>query len=1241
MAIIYTPLFTYTGLNKISKALSDGSTIQLTHLAVGDCINDLEYNVTQDDTALNNEVVRINISTIKYTDMVDSNNILMSIEGLMTPLESPAMTIREYGIYDNEGDLIIISRFPDKSTIEPGTPRSNFVFKTNIKLLRGQQVFIEDIYPEGYITVEEFNAHASDLNNPHNVIHTQIPGLENLDNTSVANKPLNQELTDLFKYSKFTTGFKDRTSSKISNTNNTIKLEVVTPITIYKHGVRYIIENNLELIIGNLNSHGYIGYNPTTGLLHYIGETPTFGEDVLVAWYYANSTQGIIWCNDERHSATINSEDHRLRHNELGTLWNSGGILTKNDGHKLHITDISISDEDLDFTIVHSDTPTLPYEQVLINAKLPVLYINNGRYMVAGGTSIENWLYGATRAYYNNIDTGLVEVDNDKYINYYLIYTTDQYSPAKLIMGRNVFNSMSVAEEESIVSYGIPMLEIVTAYRITLHISDVYTNNSKSDIVNIHRLENSGLENSTANTNHSLFINRFNGIQHDMDVISDFEIITQPKAPTIEVELTGTFKGVSVLDNDTHLAILDGYQSDRSNMPVMVGGAIGDEFLRSEYIGTDLGTTANKYYFATKADNGKIYAPPYVATRVLEIDPNTNTTSLVGTDYGAGAYKWGKFILAPNGKLYAPPAGGAGQTLKLDPTTGVTSLVGTNWGASGEKWFGGALAANGKIYCTPALSASQVLVIDPSNDTTSLIGTAYGTGSYKWIDGILAPNGKIYCPPCTPGQVLCIDPTNDTTSLIGTDYGNSVATGGKWFGGALAANGKIYCPPGSVIGKTLCIDPITNTTSLIGTDYGTGIHKYGSATLWPNGKIYSAPFGATQVLEIDPNTNTTRLVGSYYNNTYKWLNTILADNGKMYGVPYNTNYVLKLDFIDKTENRPSIITKFIGNTYITTVRKAGHGVLAYNGCIYCPPMDGNYVIKINPELQTVMNIGGDYGGTSDAKWLGGILHPNGKIYCPPHNFASQVLVIDPTTDTMSLIGTVWDSTPGKWVGGALAANGKIYCPPWNSGAGSILEIDPATNTTTLVGASLGANNYKYWKFVLAPNGKLYAFSNTGATNCQIMEFDPDTKTINFYGTYSLKMWKQEILAPNGKIYSGVLAGKFEVFDTETKTFESIDSKISNASTVGLVLAANGKLYGIAGTNDTILPIWEIDPETNKLRQVGTIPNAASVESYWDLTLALNGKLYVAPLYAAKTLEIETFPKTTDFGAYLKLPAQLS
>ena len=123
-------------------------------------------------------------------------------------------------------------------------------------------------------------------------------------------------------------------------------------------------------------------------------------------------------------------------------------------------------------------------------------------------------------------------------------------------------------------------------------------------------------------------------------------------------------------------------------------------------------------------------------SRVSQAQPPMNAAAhLVGDNLsktpGWHSHKWSGIALAPNGKLYCSPFS-ASKVLRIDPATDTTELIGDVLEPSGNiRWSGIAAAADGKLYCSPN-NASRVLRIDPATDTTELIGddlSAHGEGS--------------------------------------------------------------------------------------------------------------------------------------------------------------------------------------------------------------------------------------------------------------------------------------------------------------------------------------------------------------------------------------------------------------------------------------------------------------------------------------------------------------------------------
>ena len=93
-------------------------------------------------------------------------------------------------------------------------------------------------------------------------------------------------------------------------------------------------------------------------------------------------------------------------------------------------------------------------------------------------------------------------------------------------------------------------------------------------------------------------------------------------------------------------------------------------------------------------------------------------TSLIGSVY-TGTYKWSGGVLAPNGKIYFAPLNST-KILQLDPTTNTTTLIGSVYEGA-DQWYGGVLAPNGKIYFAP-LNSTQILEL-PDVNIPNVIGS--------------------------------------------------------------------------------------------------------------------------------------------------------------------------------------------------------------------------------------------------------------------------------------------------------------------------------------------------------------------------------------------------------------------------------------------------------------------------------------------------------------------------------------
>ncbi len=121
----YYSIITNNGLLKEAAANGPGgSAIDLTHIAVGDA-NGTSYNPTGAQTALVHEVYR---TTLTHVAIDENNSNQLIVEGVINETVGP-FYIREVGIFDSEGELFAIGKYPEtfKSTSESGSGKRLYI----------------------------------------------------------------------------------------------------------------------------------------------------------------------------------------------------------------------------------------------------------------------------------------------------------------------------------------------------------------------------------------------------------------------------------------------------------------------------------------------------------------------------------------------------------------------------------------------------------------------------------------------------------------------------------------------------------------------------------------------------------------------------------------------------------------------------------------------------------------------------------------------------------------------------------------------------------------------------------------------------------------------------------------------------------------------------------------------------------------------------------------------------------
>lgn len=132
-------LVTNKGLEKQVALFSQGKSLTLTHIAFGDG-NGESYDPTGEELELKNEKFRNTINRV-VTDSNNKNTVI--IEGVL-PASAGSFWVREVGIFDADGDLFAIGKFPEtyKPVINEGAIKDltvrmilSFSNKPNVSLI--------------------------------------------------------------------------------------------------------------------------------------------------------------------------------------------------------------------------------------------------------------------------------------------------------------------------------------------------------------------------------------------------------------------------------------------------------------------------------------------------------------------------------------------------------------------------------------------------------------------------------------------------------------------------------------------------------------------------------------------------------------------------------------------------------------------------------------------------------------------------------------------------------------------------------------------------------------------------------------------------------------------------------------------------------------------------------------------------------------------------------------------------
>jgi uncharacterized repeat protein (TIGR03803 family) len=307
-----------------------------------------------------------------------------------------------------------------------------------------------------------------------------------------------------------------------------------------------------------------------------------------------------------------------------------------------------------------------------------------------------------------------------------------------------------------------------------------------------------------------------------------------------------------------------------------------------------------------------------------------------------------------------------------------------------------------------------------------------------------------------------------------------------------------------------------------------------------------------------------------------------------------------------------------------------------------------------------------FSGTDGSEVLGGLIQAgNGKLYGVTLGggaYSNGVLYeVDPATGSFTKKLDFDSINTGSKSMGTLfeASNGKLYGMTWRGGVsnkGVFYEYDIFSNTLTKIidfDGPVNGSDPNTNTLMEASNGKLYGTTQAGGANGVgvLFEYDPVsgvfTKKIDFVSASSGSF-------PGGRLTEvspGILYGATRLGGTtdDGVIFEyaiganSILNKINLSSSVtgnriydGLMLASNGRLYGLAqgngqGAAGTMIEFDIPTATITKVVDFGLLDTGVVTtwEPYGSPMQASNGKIYGTGAYGGNGGDLFEYDFTTD------------
>ncbi len=326
------------------------------------------------------------------------------------------------------------------------------------------------------------------------------------------------------------------------------------------------------------------------------------------------------------------------------------------------------------------------------------------------------------------------------------------------------------------------------------------------------------------------------------------------------------------------------------------------------------------------------------------------------------------------------------------------------------------------------------------------------------------------------------------------------------------------------------------------------------------------------------------------NKTHKWSAFVDGNNDAIYGIPSGARRVVKFHTIHKTFTE---IGPELGDDYVKWLC----GVLAPNGCIYCPPFISPYFLKIDTKNDTV-EIMYDVvlPETGEYLWESGAM-----LSCSDDHHAHADISMqgnkckryedDQQDDTRN---DGYDN--GNNANTARFDDGCIYYMP--AYARRILKFDPRIEQASSVGNDLDSG-YKYWETIAGKD-------EHGA---------PCLYGISFFAKHTLIQYKPS--SPNTTFPVGkAIKGSFR-------------------SGKG-ILGKDQFIYALNASGQVL----KISPKDGEFQWVGGEIYFGQYEGWGDPVMGIDGCIYWPPYYASCALKYDPFEMSITPSSHVRTPTMM-